>query len=580
MASVGPLDPYFTNLITELMALERQPVQRLTTEKDKLNIQKAVFSDLKTRLDNLHNSVRALRSSEATYALITGRKVTVAGADGASVATASVSTGALEGIYNLDVTQLARAHTVRSDQKAYSDQHLDLAGEFVIGGAGARNAVLNDPISDIVSAINEKEVSSGQLELGTGKYYIETRYDQATTKWQFRLVNEEGTAASIRQADGLYSNNWQAIPTDGNPFDTGRGLEITFQTATGNFDTHDRLSGAAEIDYTAKGATIQVEDTDSLSDIAAAINTATYAESNGVRASVIDRRLVFQSALTGEAHTITAADLSGDTVLQTLGVLNADNATFKNYDPLKDSAQDAIFKINDIAIRRSRNTAINDAMSGMTLNLAADAPGKSATLTVISDTAAARSAVNTFVARFNELQSYLKGKLSNTKNADGNYTRGSLAGETMLRSLNMDLFSSFTARLANNGIYSRLSEIGLTLNDSMEATVSDASKLDKALQSNFSDVQKLMDVFMQSLDGRLSKFSGDNGYASQSGKTTASMIENLETRITEYNRRLTVREEQLREQYAGIQTQLMQLSYMQQQWSSIYNSFSSMSVSS
>ncbi|RPI97363.1 MAG: hypothetical protein EHM39_09610, partial [Chloroflexi bacterium] len=95
MASVGTLDPYFTNLISQLMTLERQPVQRLSAEKDKLNIQKAVFSDLKTRLDNLHSSVRARRSSEATYALTTGRKVSVSGADGATVASASVSTGAL-----------------------------------------------------------------------------------------------------------------------------------------------------------------------------------------------------------------------------------------------------------------------------------------------------------------------------------------------------------------------------------------------------------------------------------------------------------------------------------------------------
>jgi flagellar hook-associated protein 2 len=99
-----------------------------------------------------------------------------------------------------------------------------------------------------------------------------------------------------------------------------------------------------------------VENIDSLSDIAAEINKAAYAEGNEVKASIIDRRLVLQPALSGAAHILQASDDSG-TVLQSLGVLTGAGA-FKNYNPATESARDAIFTVNGIQIQRSKNTDI------------------------------------------------------------------------------------------------------------------------------------------------------------------------------------------------------------------------------
>jgi flagellar capping protein FliD len=163
MATVGKLDPYFTSLISDLMLLERQPVTRLTKQKDSLTIQKAVYTDLKTKLDGLQNAAKALQSSEASYSLSTGRKAAVSGAtspastSAATVVTTSASSSALAGTYNLEVAQLARAQTVRSDPKAYTDQRLELSGTFVIGGAAARDAVRQDAQVDTVTPIRKDE---------------------------------------------------------------------------------------------------------------------------------------------------------------------------------------------------------------------------------------------------------------------------------------------------------------------------------------------------------------------------------------------------------------------------------------
>jgi flagellar hook-associated protein 2 len=574
MATVSGLDSYFTSLISDLMAIERQPVTRLTKQKDELAIQKAVYSDLKAKLDGLQNAVKALLSSEASYSLSTGRKVAVSGATSpssptnAAIVTASASSSALAGTYGLEVTQLARAHTVRSDPKAATDQRLELAGSFVIGGAADRSAVRQDAQLDTVALFGTAAPLAGQRELGTGMYFVETRYDDASTSWQFRLVNAEGAAASIRKADGTYSSSWQTMPTNGNAHDTGRGLTITFGTDPGLFQASDRLSGAAEVLYTTKGASISVANTDSLSDIAAKINKAAYAEGNEVNASIIDRRLVLQSAISGAAHTLRASDNTG-TVLQSLGILTG-AGEYKNYNPLTDSARDAIFTVNGIQIQRSKNSDITDAIGGMTLSLAGDSEGGKATLSVTSDTASARTAINAFVAKFNELQTYLKGKTATTKNADGTYTRGALAGEGAFRTLSMDLYSRFNAKSSNEGIYTSLAQIGLALDDNLQAAVKDSSKLDAALKDNFSSVQKLMDGLMTSMNARLKAYTGESGYVSQLSKNNENLTTEINSQIDELNKRLNRRQEQLTQQYAGIQAQMLQMTYSQQMWSSIY----------
>ncbi|HSO27708.1 MAG TPA: flagellar filament capping protein FliD, partial [Anaerolineales bacterium] len=555
--SIGQLDPSFTQLINNLMALERRPLTRLNEEKDRLGVKKAVYQDLRDRLEGLHSLTKGFLKSETTNSLASGRSLQVTAANDKNVVAASVSASAAVGTYDLQVTQLARTHTVRSAQQTYSDQALGLQGSFLLGGLAERQAVRapefdGDPV--IQAAGVNASLYPGQRELGSGDYFIETR-QSSEGDWQFRLVDADGQAVRIRQGDGSdFSDAWQSLPA-GETYDTGLGLSLTFGSASEAFVARDRTDPATAVAYSAQGATIAVETGDTLIEIASKINSAKYADGNRVLASVIDRQLVLRGENSGADKWIIAQDTAAgvDNVLQHLGVLQADNQTFAHYDPTRDAPADAHFKINDLEIVRSRNTGLDDVIMGITLNLQPDAAGQSASLSVTANSAESQAAVTTFVSRFNDLQTYLKNKTSVTKEADGTYTRQSLSGESIFRTLRMDLFSHINADAANAGVYRNLSNIGIHLDDDLKLEVKDSARLQAALEANRDDVEDLMDAVMRKMDAQLGRFSGASGYMQLNIDDANDRIEYANSQVQELNTRLDRRQLQLIQQYTTYQ---------------------------
>ena len=93
-------------------------------------------------------------------------------------------------------------------------------------------------------------VREGAQELPTDSYYVETRQQEGSAAWQFRLVNnltEPMPIAPVDNPDGAFTDDWQPIPDGGGLYDTMRGMSMTF--ASGNYEEATRRSGAARIDY-------------------------------------------------------------------------------------------------------------------------------------------------------------------------------------------------------------------------------------------------------------------------------------------------------------------------------------------
>lgn len=571
-SSINNLSSTYRSLISNILESEKQPVYRLQQEKDTLTVRKAVYEDLKTKLDSLQSATRKMISSDVTFGFNPGRSVSISNATtGYTVASATVSNSAITASYNLAVTTLAKAHTVRSDAWALTNQALQLTGTFRIGGAASRSVSGEVPTAGTVDSFGTAEITSGKQELKSGKYYVETQ-QTAEGAWQFRVVDEKGAAVSIQSTTSAtsYTSGWQNIPAGGGAIDTGRGLVInlgsddqlyTAGSISVNGSSVERGS-AAEVSYTAKGASISVETTDTLQGIADKINSASYAEGQEVTATIINKQLVLASKNTGLGHEVTAVDTSG-AVLQTLGLLKAD-LSFKN---VVQPASDAVFTINGLPVTRSTNTGLTDVISGVTLNLAADAEGKTATLNVSSSNTDATSVIKSFMSSFNALQTYLKGKTEVTKNADGSYTRGSLAGEYIFKSLRSDLYSLFLTSRTNTGMLRNLAEIGLGLDDSQNAVIKDASKLEAALTNDYDNVKALLNSVMTAVDVKLGTFTGDNRYIDSSMTAIDSKTELLTSRINTYNQRLTRREEALVAQYANLQAQMQMMEYTTQQLS-------------
>ena len=125
----------------------------------------------------------------------------------------------------------------------------------MIGGAAARTQTTATTIANKGTGLGVDARASGQKEIGSGTYYVETRND-GTSGWQFRVVDADGKAVSIKQGTGTtYTANWQSIPTGGGSYDSGRGLTVTFGADSNLYQAASKGAGAAQLAYTAQAPT-------------------------------------------------------------------------------------------------------------------------------------------------------------------------------------------------------------------------------------------------------------------------------------------------------------------------------------
>ncbi len=451
-------------------------------------------------------------------------------------------------------------------------------------------------VADTVDDFVTSAVREGQDELASDTYHVEVR-DNGDGDWEFRIVDGLGNAVRVYDAtanDGTFTDQWQDIDdvldnfSDG-VFETGRGLSIDF--GEGPYTAGVRGSGAASVEYTARqtqlgrkgdgaasvtynaqGASITVTSDDSLSDIAHAINQGTYAESAGVLATVVDRRLVLTGEATGADHAIRISETSGAVLSAGIGLITGTDA-FKNTgaDQGYQAATDASFTVNGVTITRDSNSGLTDVITGVTLTLEADAEGQGATLSVAADIDSSIGKIGAFLSAFNSLQSHIRSNTGVSVVGSGDsasYVRNPLSGDTMLSRLRSRLFSIFgqTASGVSVSAPENLRGLGITLDDNLAASISDRSVLEAALESNFDGVLELFDAIMSDFEDALDPFTGTHGGIIDTRiRSTNDRMEHIDDRIDRLEAQLARRRVNLGKQYGYLQVQLAQMSYLQQQ---------------
>ena len=154
-------------IISQLMALERKPIDLWNTKKDTLTTEKDTWRDVNTRVSSLKEKISSLSLSSKWSAL------TVASSD-ESIVTATGDTNLTESSYDIKVKQLAYANSLASDgaatitgnSSADADTKLYLAGTFKINdvniditGIGTGE---NDSLTGIKNAINSASFMEGE----------------------------------------------------------------------------------------------------------------------------------------------------------------------------------------------------------------------------------------------------------------------------------------------------------------------------------------------------------------------------------------------------------------------------------
>ncbi len=558
---------YLNALVTQALKYQQRSYDLLKSQRDQLNATRSLYTDLQGLLDTLQDQVESLTAGASS--IFGAKSVTTSDSN---VATASATSSATLGTYELSITTLAKAHRVRSEQQLYADQALGLTGTFVIGG------LQNRAVSSKVTVVNTVDdfgvgstIASGQRELGSGTYYVEVR-DNAGS-WEFRLVDEDGTAVSIADVTNAsnFTSSWQNLSAvAGQTYDTGRGLTIAF--GSGSYTAGLRGSGAASVRYDAKGVEIAVTSSSTLADIASAINNGTYAVGNEVVATIVDRQLILTAANTGTRHKIVASDITGTVLSGTgssgLGILgDGGSGDVDLTDGFKFTLQQAAntsMTVNGISITRQARTGLTDIINGVTLNLLAEGSQATATLTVAADTTTVTNKITEFITQFNKVTAYLKSKSDVIQTASGTYTRGGLAGESILYRLRLDLFSDLNRPVPRDGEAAlpvgdptSLQEIGITIDDNLNLTISDSGKLNSALTSNFQGVARLFDALMDRLAARLEPYTRTiDSVMDQLIESVDDQIEDVNDHLSAMQERMQWQEATLRRQYAALLSQI------------------------
>ncbi|MBN1826829.1 MAG: flagellar filament capping protein FliD [Candidatus Eisenbacteria bacterium] len=284
-------------------------------------------------------------------------------------------------------------------------------------------------------------------------------------------------------------------------------------------------------------------------------------------------KLTIASAETGAEYKMTFTDTDG--LLAALGINPAVEATDTTGGFIyADEELDALFVLDGINITHSSNT-VEDVLAGVTIELlgAQDAEDGDVTMTIATDTEAVKATVQEFISAYNEAYSFLKSKISIDTTT---YTRGVLAGDYPYVNLWQNLRSAMSGSVGSleGGVYSALSQIGITAGSDGFLSISDTEDFEEALEGNLDEVAALFnseDGIGVRLESLLEQYSSASGIIYSSKEAINTKVENLDDRIDRYRVLMDMEEEGLIEQYSKLQQAIAD----QQNMLSILNSITS-----
>lgn len=299
-----------------------------------------------------------------------------------------------------------------------------------------------------------------------------------------------------------------------------------------------------------------------------AINSAT--DNPGIQATIIKvdtgSQLVLTSEKVGAANSISinATDANASDGHDLTRLATANLTTIQ-------SAQDSIIHVDGQKVTHDSNS-FSDAITGVTLSLVKADPATTGTVSIAMDKSSVSSKLNDFIKSYNSLAKTMSG-LSSYNAATK--TGGPLLGDATLRSVQNQLRQVLSGVVPGGGSISSLADIGI-VSDKTGNLQLDASKLDKAMTTNFDAIANLF----SSDNGLAKKFDNTlTNYLSFDGSLTSRLngvnksIADIADQRQALNDRLTALEARYRKQFTAMDALVGQLqstgSFLAQQLQSL-----------
>jgi flagellar hook-associated protein 2 len=345
-----------------------------------------------------------------------------------------------------------------------SGQGFDVAS--TVAQIQAASSAIENPWNSQLTALQAQDTAF--TSLGTDLSTL-TSSIQALTDFEGVLSEKEGSSSDT---------NTVALTTAATTATAGSHTILVGQLATTSSaisgtiaNANDTLSGSVVISVNGKSQPPISADGDTLSQLAAAINSAGIGVTASVLTDTNGSRLSLVSSTSGAPGQL---DLSASSL--------SDSGNSLGF--TTQAGTDGSITVDGATLDVSSNTVTN-AIPGVTLQLLAQSTGTTPVqIEITNDNTDVEAAVNNFVQAYNKVANDLSAQTGN--DASGNPEP--LAGTTLLSQLQTSLSGALFGGQASGSINS-LEQLGIEVESGTSGTLTlNSDTLANALNSNFADV--------------------------------------------------------------------------------------------
>lgn len=543
------------------MEVERAPITRLEKEKATNEKRSNALDTLDTKMTALQIALKALKENT----LFTTRAVT--SSTTGSTWGLSAAAGTPVGTYKFDIKHLATESKLTGSTDigmGLSSSNIDRSGALPGGTAsGITMATLDTAVPPTAGTftINGKQVTIALTDSLEGVFQkindatggnVSASYDAASDTFSLQAASGTITLGAANDTSNfltiakLANNGTGTVQSSGRLGTTDANIPLASARLNVGIGADAEGKGSIKVN----GVTIDYDiDTDSLTTVLERITSSTA----GVTANydAVADRIVLNNKVTGSTG-ITVEDASGG-LATALGLTSGTTL---------DLGTNAEFSVNGGASLFSTSNTLTAAAHGIT-GLSITATTQSAeTVNVAADTSNMKSKIDSFLAKFNDVQDYIDQQTRITT-TNGKVTTSTLTNNREVQEWSRRLRTmAFSAIGGMTGNVDQLADLGIDFTTGTnKLEIKDSTKLTKALESNSEDLAEFfstsstgfvakMDTFMTSLLGT------DAKGGSLDGQKTALSTANtsIDKQIADLERRLQSQKEALQASFIRMES--------------------------
>ena len=449
------------SIVSQLTQVSEQELTPYNNEISAYNTQISAWGTISSDLSALQSASNTLASPTALdmYSTnVTSNSSTSA----SSLLTASASSSAQVGSYNVVINSVAQAQKLGSGQFSSQTNALNLSGTFLVN-----NQTLSVSSSDTLQTLQSKinGLDSGSNPSGATSAIVQ---DSPTT-YRMVLSSDSTGASGISLSDGDSNNVLEALGfnqtgvTGGTANTTNGATPITASTSLTGISGYNTWTSGDSIAISGKnhsgstvsssfaikqGSTVQ----DLLNQIDSAFGNVTASVNSNGKIQVVDNATGTSQLSVGLASNIQdGTSTLGFGTFGTVGTLGQS---------VLQQGTNASFSVDGMNITSASNT-VTSVIPGVTLNLLGASSGTTLSLNVSQNVSGIENEVNGMVSAFNNVMSAIN--TQNTYNSATNTTGGPLFGDSTLQGLKSQLENTVLNQITTSGTYGNLPSIGVTV---------------------------------------------------------------------------------------------------------------------